>query len=331
MKMLCLQELYSMLTGIEEENQMNAIKTNILRLSLLLAAMAILMAGCAMSKQGTSRYSREAGADMATVADDARRDASSEAGKSSSAPAAAEPKAASADTKIIKTAHLEFQVDDLEKSKKQIGQFVDAEKGYISNLEEMKEPTRIHASYAIRVPAAGFDRLVENIRKEGKYINNSKIERKDVTEEFVDIKARMETEKLEEARYREILHQAKSIKEILEVETYLGATREKIEAKEGKLKYLVSQAEYSTIFAQVYQTIPYERPPKGESEGFFSRLWSSLRDGWTGLVEFFLALITIWPVLIIIVVIVYFIIRKNKRNKQSAGKKVPPPLPESKK
>jgi hypothetical protein len=329
MKMLCLQELHPIVTGIEEESQMNAIKTNRLRLSLLLAVMAILIVGCSNGRP--ERMSRSSVGVATNMADDAQREMPSEAGKSAPAPPRAETKAVSSDTKIIKTAHLEFQVDSLEKSKKRISDFVDAEKGYISNLEETNEHNRIEASFAIRVPPAGFDRLVENIRKEAKYIKEFKIERRDVTEEFVDVKARMESEKLEEARYREILHQAKSVKEILEVETYLGAIREKIEAKEGRLKYLANQAEYSTIIAKVYQTIAYERPPKSEDERFFSRLGSSLEDGWTGLVALFIGLATIWPLLIIIGVIIYFVIRQSKRNKQSANKKVPPPLPEQKK
>ena len=103
-----------------------------------------------------------------------------------------EEQALSAETKIIKTAQLEFQVNDIQKSKQRISQLVGAEGGYIASLEESNDRERIQASFTIRVPASGFDSLVENILKEGMYVSNSKIERKDLTEEFLDLKARME-------------------------------------------------------------------------------------------------------------------------------------------
>jgi hypothetical protein len=309
---------------------MNAMKANMHRLSLFFALMASLLAGCSLEKL---KETRERSQNITDAGGTAKREtADLETPKSSSTLPTAEAKAISPESKIIKTAHLEFQVAGMEKSKKQIDELVNAEKGYISNLEEINDRRRIQASYTIRVPAGGFDRLVENMLKQGSYVGNSKIERKDVTEEFLDLKARMETEKIQEASYREVLHQAKSIKDILEVSNELGALREKIEAKEGRMKYLSHQAEYSTIFAIVSQTLPYTRPPESEGEGFISLLKSSLANGWTGLVYFTLGLINIWPVLIIAGVILFLILRRKKRAKQpnrSADKKdsaIPPTL-----
>jgi hypothetical protein len=235
---------------------------------------------------------------------------------SSLAPQGAEAKAFSTESKIIKTAHLVFQVNNLETSKKRISQLVNAEGGYIANLEESNDRTRIQASLTIRVPANCFDSLVENILKEGIYISGSNIERKDVTEEFLDIKARMETQKALEARYREILRQARNVEEILKVEASLSSIREQIEAKEGRLKYLAHQAEYSTIQAQAYQTLPYTPPPKSAGRGFFSRIATSLIDGWIGLVDFIIDLLSAWPAVIILCVLCYWIARRLKRRRQ---------------
>jgi hypothetical protein len=310
------------------------------RLSLLLAVIALFLPGCA------SRFSSEETAGVAAVPDskhyglldaDKSANSSGSAGRESaksSTPSSAEAKSTSAETKIVKTARIDFQVDSIEKSKKQISQLVDTEKGYISNLEETSDGRRMQASFTIRVPAAGFDRLVENVLKQASYVNTSKIERRDVTEEYLDLKARMETEKAMEVRFREILHQAKSIKEILELETAIGELREKIEAKEGRMKYLAHQSEYSTISALVYQTLPYTRPPRSEDERFFSRLKSSLANGWAGLVEFIIGLATIWPAWIIIGGGTYLILRLIKRNKRlnrSADKKNAAIIPEQKK
>jgi hypothetical protein len=311
---------------------MNAKRNTMHRFSLLLISMTILLTAC-VEKLSTSHYSANdvsAGGEAGDLAP--QHGSQSEAAKSggigagrnnAAAPSSgymlspAKEKPSTAESKIIKTARLGFQVESLEKSKKHIIQLVDAEKGYIANLEETNDRTRIQASFVIRVPAANFDRLVENILKEGKYVSNSKIERRDVTEEFVDLKARMETKKAEEARCREILHQARSVEDILKVENALGSLREDIESKEGRMNYLAHQAEYSTISALVYQTLPFTRPP--QSEGFFSRLWASLANGWTGLVDFLIGILAIWPLLIIFAILAYFISRRVRRKKQVKG------------
>jgi hypothetical protein len=303
------------------------------RLTLLLALMAISLPGCignlAKSKLGedggNAGYMQKGKNELMTFL--------VEPPAPPSDPSSTEAKSLSTESKIIKTARLEFQVADLKKSKEKISNLVSAEKGYVSNLEESDDRTRIQDSFTIRVPAGSFDRLVENILKEGSYVSSSKIERKDVTEEFLDLKARMETKKALEARYREVLHQAKGVEDILKVESALGSLREEIEAKEGRLKYLAHQAEYSTILALAYQTLPYTSPPKSEGEGFFSRLASSLVNGWTGLVDFAIGLVTIWPALIIIGGGAYLIVKRIKRNKRmnrSAEKKDPAIIPEKK-
>jgi hypothetical protein len=231
----------------------------------------------------------------------------------SSSPQSTEANTLSVESKIIKTAHLEFQVNDIEQSKRRISHLVNAEKGYIANLEESNDRARIRASFTIRVPAAGFDVLVESILKEGIYVGNASIERKDVTEEYLDLKARMETKKALEARYRQILQQAKNVEEILKVEQALGALREEIEAKEGRIKFLDHQVEYSTIHAGAYQVLPYSPPPKSAGQGFTGRLASSLTDGWSGFVDFMFDLLSIWPALIIFCALLYLIVRWIKR------------------
>lgn len=224
------------------------------------------------------------------------------------------------ESKIIKTAHLEFQVDDIEESKKHIQELVEAGKGYIASQEESNNQLKIQVVFTIRVPSDGFDRLLEGVLKEGIYVGILNIERRDVTEEFLDLKARTETQKALEARYRDILRQAKTVEEILKVESELGKLREEIEAKEGRMKYLSHQAEFSTIHATVYQKLPYKAPPKVEGEGFIDRLADSLVNGWSGFVAFLLALIAIWPLLIILCILYFFVMRLKKSRKYRKDK-----------
>jgi hypothetical protein len=113
------------------------------------------------------------------------------------------------------------------------------------------------------------------------------------------------------------LRQARNVEEILKVEAALGSLREEIEAKEGRMKYLAHQAEYSTILVSAYQTLPYTPPPKSDGQGFVGRLASSLVNGWAGFVDFTLDLVSAWPALILFCVLFYLIIKWVKRRRRA--------------
>jgi hypothetical protein len=149
----------------------------------------------------------------------------------------------------------------------------------------------------IRVASDKFEPLIDSLIGQANNLDQKIITVKDVTEEFVDVKARINAKKQVEKRYLEILSKAESVKEILEVEQKLGQIREEIESREGRLKYLSHQVSLSTINITFYQqktAIPKSRI------NFLNRLSSSFISGWRGLIEFLLDLVSIWPFLIII-------------------------------
>ena len=135
---------------------------------------------------------------------------------------------------------------------------------------------------------------------------------RDVTEEFVDIEARLRTKKEVEKRYLEILSKAATIKDILLVEEQLRVIREEIEAREGRLKYLQNQVSYSTINLEMYQKLTFEPGFK-----FFSKIWKALKGGWKGLLNVLVGLVYIWPLLIIGVGVFIWIRRRISRKKES--------------
>ena len=64
----------------------------------------------------------------------------------------------------------------------------------------------------------------------------------DVTEEYLDIEARLKTKKEVEARYIEILKsKTKTVEDVLKAEEQIRIIREEIEAREGRLNYLKNQ------------------------------------------------------------------------------------------
>src|SRR6202011_3293944 len=101
-----------------------------------------------------------------------------------------------------------------------------------------------------RVPASQFNASVEEIRHVGgdlSKVRQEKISGQDVTEEYIDVEARIKTKKALEAQFLEIMKQAHKVSDALEVQSELANVRTDIERMEGRRRYLDNQSSLSTI------------------------------------------------------------------------------------
>ena len=73
----------------------------------------------------------------------------------------------------------------------------------------------------------------------------------DVTEQYIDLEARLENLKRQEKRYLEILEMATTVEDVLTVETQLERIRGDIESLQGSLNYLDNRIDLSTIQVQL--------------------------------------------------------------------------------
>lgn len=97
----------------------------------------------------------------------------------------------------------------------------------------------------IRVPRARFDEALKKVEASGDVVHRE-ISAQDVTDEFVDLEARLRNARAMRDRLQQLLLKA-VVKEALEIERDLGRITGDIEAMEGKLKLLRDRIGYSTI------------------------------------------------------------------------------------
>lgn len=198
--------------------------------------------------------------------------------------------------KIIKTADVRFQVKNLAKSIAKIQAMIRKHEGYVSSAKQDRQYNRLQSKIIVRVESDKFEDLLDEMVHEATFIDYKNVKADDVTEEFVDIQSRLKTKRAVEKRYLEILEKAKSIEEILKVENQLRVIREEIEAKEGRLKLLVDQINYSTISMEIYQRVATAEAP---SDGFFTKMGRGLASGWKGILSFIIGLAYAWPALLV--------------------------------
>ncbi|MEJ2112634.1 MAG: DUF4349 domain-containing protein [Flavobacteriaceae bacterium] len=209
------------------------------------------------------------------------------------------------DQKIIKNSDLRFETEDLDKTYNKIIQFVKQNEGFIQNDNSNKSGNRMSRNLEIRIPTINFQKTIDSISNYVSFFDTKRISARDVTEEFIDLEARLKAKQTLEKRYLELLNKANTVKEMLEIERELSNIREEIEAKQGRLKYLSDQVSLSTLNIEFYKITS----KTGATVSYGSKMWRAIKSGFNGLSIFFLGLLNIWP-FIIIMIIAFFAIRR---------------------
>jgi hypothetical protein len=212
--------------------------------------------------------------------------------------------------KIKRTADINISVDDYKKARAAIEKIVRSGHAYIGSENEQNSTYSLSNTMVIRVVNKEFDSMVNSVSGIASHVNSKNIYTEDVTAEFIDITSRLKTKREVEKRYQEILSKASKVTDILEVEERIRVIQEEIEAKEGQLKYLNDQVNYSTINLSFHQDFEYQ--PE-EEPGFLGRLGHAFGNGWKGFLAFLIGIVYIWPLWLILGVVAYFLVRFIKK------------------
>jgi hypothetical protein len=217
--------------------------------------------------------------------------------------------------KIIKDGRMEIRVKKLEQGKIQIDSLVKKFQGYYAEETYNNQDYSHDFSLKIRIPSDKFELFIAQAESAIGELVFKNVSSRDVTEEFIDLETRLKNKKNYLNRYGDLLKQAKSVKDILEIEEKTRGIEEEIESTEGRLKYLNNQVDFSTLELRITKKNDYNFIPQHEGK-FFDRLKFSLVKGWFGLVTFTLFIIRIWPFWIIVTVM-YYLVRRILRRRRS--------------
>lgn len=213
--------------------------------------------------------------------------------------------AVAAERKLIRNGSLSFETSDVKKTKTTIDAICKELNAYISNESQNSYSSRLQYNQTIRVTADKFDLLMQKIEAEASQVEGKNVNTEDVTEEFIDVEARLKTKKDLETRYREILKQAKTVDEIITIERQITEVRSDIESMEGRLKYLSSQVAYSTLTVSFYETI-------GTDFGFGSKIGGAFGTGWDYFLSFLIGVVNVWPFLILMALAIWLAFRWDR-------------------
>jgi hypothetical protein len=219
------------------------------------------------------------------------------------------------ETKIIKTASITLEVKDVYGAVESLKNIAAQKGGYISSTNVQNGyNNRLSGSVVIRVPQAEFENTLAGVNAIG-MVKSSSTQGDDVTEEYVDIQAQKTSYQNQLAQYNEIMKKAVKVSDVLEIQQQIDRVQTQLNQLEGRLKYLNSRIDLSTI------TVSLQEPePVGGDTGH--NFITTINEGIAGFIGMIDAIIiialTLLP-LIIVGAIGYGIYRWRKGNKPAAA------------
>jgi Flp pilus assembly protein TadB len=164
---------------------------------------------------------------------------------------------------------------------------------------------------SIRVPAVRFEEVMDRLAALAVNVDSRSESAEDVTEEYVDLGARLESLEAARDRLLEIMAEARTTEDLLRAEEQLTQREAEIESIKGRMQYLEQSARLSSIWIELRPYILSQ--PVGDTwrpAETVRRAFDALVDGLQGFGNFLIYFaIAILPWLLLIVLIVYVIVR----------------------
>jgi hypothetical protein len=243
-------------------------------LAFLLTVSVLIFAGCSSAKENSppnrvavnqpTQPDRQQAAGGRQLSQSAAATSPTQAGASAenisiSDAATAQAANTSIDRKIIRNAEMTIETESPTDGQQRITAIAESLGGFVVTSEYKQDSGQGKPNQSVmvvaRVPSSQFNSALEQIRGIGGKVVQSKTAGQDVSEEYLDLEARIRAKKALEAQFLEIMKQAKKVSDALDVQNELANVRTEIERLEGRRRFLENQSALSTI------TINLQLPP----------------------------------------------------------------------
>lgn len=130
------------------------------------------------------------------------------------------------------------------------------------------------AYITVRVPAEQLDSFVEDVSGMTNVVSSSRYV-EDITLSYTDTEGRVKALKTEEARLLELMEQAQTMSDLLEIEERLTEVRYELENYTSTLRLYDNQVDYATLDLTLREVAKFTPP---EKQGFWEKVTSGLAD-----------------------------------------------------
>ena len=206
--------------------------------------------------------------------------------------------------KWIITVNMEAETEDLEALLAGLDEKITALNGYLEgqdiyNGSSYASRRHRYANLTIRIPAGDVTAFTEDVAGIANVVSTD-LRREDITLTYVATESKVTALKTEEARLLELLAQAETMSDLLEIEARLSDVRYELEQHTSRLRLYDNQVDYATIYLYISEVQEYT--PVVEKT-----VWERIRDGFKssikgvteGFVDFFVWITANSPYLVV--------------------------------
>lgn len=148
---------------------------------------------------------------------------------------------------IIRNGELSLIVRSVVDTRDEIARLAVRLQGYVVSSWVSGEKEEMRGQISLRVPDDRFEEALAQLRKLAVRVESESTSSRDVTEEYVDLEARLKNAQATESQYVAILNKATTVEDILRVYDSLSRVRREIEQIKGRMKYLERTSSMSLI------------------------------------------------------------------------------------
>ena len=232
--------------------------------------------------------------------------------------------------KLVRKLWLDAETEDLDALLTYVDERITAFSGYVQareiyNGSNYTSRRYRSASLTIRIPADKLNEFTAQVREEAN-ITSSNETADDITLSYVATESRITALETEQQRLLELLEQAQTMDDLLQIESRLTEVRTELEEVTSQLRLYANMVDYGTIYLNIEEVVEYTvvEEPDTVWERMGSGFMESLDTLWDGMVEVFVFIVVgipYWIVIAAVIAIVVLIVRANRRKKrkQSPG------------
>ena len=291
-----------------------------------LCMLAALLAGCGGASKSTQAFDAAAAA-PAEAANGAYYDMESAKSEDGGLTGDTDSTVLPEGRKWIITVNMSAETEDLDDLMEALNGKISGLGGYVEDQDSyngsMYSSRRYRsASLTIRIPAQRVDEFTEEMSGIANVVSTN-LSREDITLSYVATESRVKALQTEEARLLELMEQAETMADLLEIESRLTDVRYELENRASQLRLYDNQVDYATIYLsidEVQEYTPVEEPTVWEriSGGFVS----SVKGVGNGLLDLLVWVLAKSPYLVILGgVTVGVVVLVKKRKARKAEKK----------
>ena len=224
--------------------------------------LLVVLAGCAGSGGSvqTGEESGAGGVDLGGEADAARAAATesgaADGGKSGVADDAAQ---VAQSRELIRTARVEILVDDFGVARERLAAYAESTGGFVGDstrrVEGEGNRTWTVGRMTLRIPTSNYTEALAEVNETGE-VRASEQSTRDVTDQVVDLEARLENLREERDQLRALYRRANTTEDVLAVQQELSRVQTEIERTEAQLQQLERQVAFTTITVEIREPRP---------------------------------------------------------------------------